>query len=73
MLCCSLSITFAQVLASLFLLPPILPAQHLLWLSLIVVPLLGLTMMGNSVDARVMTLATRKNAQHITAEVVFNF
>ncbi|XP_060605817.1 transmembrane protein 94-like [Ruditapes philippinarum] len=73
MLCCSLSITFAQVLASLFLLPPILPAQHLLWLSLIVVPLLGLTMMGNSVDARVMSLATRKNAQHITAEMILQF
>ncbi|XP_045214295.2 transmembrane protein 94-like isoform X2 [Mercenaria mercenaria] len=73
MLCCSLSITFAQVLASVLLLPPVLPAQHILWLTLIVVPLLGLIMMGNSVDARVMSLATRKNANHITSEMIVQF
>lgn len=72
-LCCSLSVSFAEVLASLLMLPPVMSAQHVIWLSLIVVPLLGLTMMGNPVDARVMSLATRNNANHITPEMIFQF
>ncbi|KAL4241053.1 hypothetical protein ACF0H5_001831 [Mactra antiquata] len=73
MMCCSLSVTLAQVMASILLLPPILQAQHTMWLSLVIIPLLGLTMMGNPVDARVMSLATRKNSNHITSEMILQF
>ena len=69
MLCCSLSVSLTQLISSTLLFPPVLAPQHVLWLVLFVIPLLGLTMMGNPVDARVMTLATKKNKDHITSEV----
>ena len=69
MLCCSLSLSLTQLLASTLLFPPVLAPQHVLWLILFVIPLLGFTMIGNPVDARVMTLATKKNKDHITSEV----
>ena len=72
MLCCSLSVTLAQILASLFQLPMVLPAQHILWLVLVIIPLLGITMLGNPVDARVMSLANSKNVNHLSKEVQFS-
>lgn len=69
MLCYHLSISLAQVLASIVLLPPILSSQHLLWLLFIVVPALSLTLMGNPVDPRVMNNATSKNPEYISTQV----
>ncbi|XP_052262626.1 transmembrane protein 94-like isoform X3 [Dreissena polymorpha] len=73
LLCCSLSLTVAQLLASLLQLPTLFPPQHMLWLILIVLPLLSLTMMGNPVDARVMSIATSKNNNHIPKEMIQRF
>ncbi|KAK6187158.1 hypothetical protein SNE40_005244 [Patella caerulea] len=73
MLCYHLSLTLCQVVASIFLLPPLLSARHLMWLLLIVTPLLGFTMMGNPVDPRIMNLATRKNINHINLNMVLQF
>ncbi|XP_052785861.1 transmembrane protein 94-like isoform X1 [Mya arenaria] len=73
MLCCSLSVTGGQLVSSVVQLPTLLPPQHLLWLVLIVIPLLGLTMMGNPVDHRVMSLATSKNNSHLSNEMIVRF
>ncbi|XP_048256879.1 transmembrane protein 94-like [Haliotis rufescens] len=70
MLCFHLSLTLTQVLASILLLPPTLDTRHLLWLLLVVIPLLSLTLMGNPVDPRIMTMATRKNKDHVNGEML---
>jgi hypothetical protein len=70
MLCYHLSVTLAQVLASLLLLPPVLAPQHLLWLLIVVIPLLSLSMLGNAVDFRIMNNATVKYPKKFTKEVM---
>ncbi|XP_041363282.1 transmembrane protein 94-like [Gigantopelta aegis] len=73
MLCFNLSISLAQMLASVFLLPPILASRHVMWLLLVVVPLLGLSLMGNPVDPRIMNIATRKNKDHVNKQMILQF
>lgn len=73
LLCCHLSLTLVQVLATLILLPPPLSGHQLLWLIFIVVPLLSLSLMGNPVDPRNMTLATAKNCDHINKQMLLHF
>ncbi|XP_029633294.1 transmembrane protein 94 isoform X2 [Octopus sinensis] len=73
MLCCHLSLSLVQVMATLFLLPPPISGHQILWLIFIVVPLLSLGLMGNPVDPRNMTLATAKNCDHINKQMLLHF
>ncbi|KAK3089400.1 hypothetical protein FSP39_003342 [Pinctada imbricata] len=72
-LCYHISLTVIQVFASVLLFPPVLASHHLLWLLIIVIPVLGLSMMGEAVDFRVMNNATRKNPKDITMEMFLRF
>ncbi|KAL3876613.1 hypothetical protein ACJMK2_034434 [Sinanodonta woodiana] len=73
MLCCHLSVSLVQLLSSMLLLPVVIDTQHLLWLLLVIIPMLSLSMMGNTVDPRIMGAATGKNKDHISTEVLLQF
>jgi len=66
-LTCQLTLTTVQLVGCL--LPPCLAPDHLLWLTLVVIPLLSLTMMGNPQDPRMGQLAQGKNLNHISSMV----
>ncbi|XP_049853191.1 transmembrane protein 94 isoform X3 [Schistocerca gregaria] len=65
-MCCVASISVVQVLAIIFMLPPIFSTGHIMWLVCIIVPLLSLSLVGKPTDPQVMHRATGKN------ECVFN-
>ncbi|KAK2192271.1 hypothetical protein NP493_35g02031 [Ridgeia piscesae] len=70
-LTCQLTLTTVQLVGCL--LPPCLAPDHLLWLTLVVIPLLSLTMMGNPQDPRMGQLAQGKNLNHITSMSLLQF
>ena len=60
-LCCCLSLSLAQVITSLLLLPALLSPGHVLWLVCFVLPSLSFSLMGTPFDSQVSTIATGKN------------
>ena len=70
MLCCLLAVVLAQLICALFLLPPLMPVQHVLWLVLCVLPALSLSLMGNPNEARTVSMATHKNQSHVNSQVI---
>lgn len=66
-LTCQLILTAVQLMGCM--LPPSLAPDHLLWLTLVVVPLLSLSMMGNPQDLRMGQLAQGKNLNHVSIMV----
>src|SRR6218665_1867964 len=68
-LTCQVSLGLFQLLNSVFLLPPALPANVVLWLAVIVIPLLSLTLMGNPLDRKMSQMAQGKNRTHFAKQV----
>ncbi|XP_013405045.1 transmembrane protein 94-like, partial [Lingula anatina] len=68
-----LSISLIQLLAAIFLLPPVLASRHLLWLLLVVAPSLSLVHFGNPLDPHIMTLASGKNEDYLTKDVIVQY
>ena len=58
---CSLSLSLAQLFASLLFLPPLLSSGQVLWLVCVIFPILSLSLMGTPLDSQVMNMATGKN------------
>ena len=69
MLLCHISVTLLQLLASIFVLPPVVSSHHILWLLCVTIPLLSLTLMGNPLDTKLMTIALSKNNNFVTKKV----
>lgn len=67
-LCSSLSLSLAQLITSLAFLPPLFSPGNVLWLSLIVIPILSVSLMGTQPDTDVMNVATGKKL-HLNKEV----
>lgn len=64
-----LSLSLAQMITSLFFLPPLLSPGIVLWLSLVVIPFLSVALMGSQYDPGVMNVATGKKL-HLNKEVI---
>ncbi|XP_059152862.1 transmembrane protein 94-like [Physella acuta] len=73
MLCCLLAVVLSQFVCCLFLLPPVMDVQHVLWLVLVVVPALSLSLLGNPNEARTVGLATHKNIHHVNKQMIIEF
>ncbi|CAL1531562.1 unnamed protein product [Lymnaea stagnalis] len=73
MLCCLLAVVLSQLVCCLFLLPPVMAVQHVIWLVLVVVPALSLSLLGNPNEARTMGLATHKNINHVNKQMIVEF
>ncbi|XP_038068108.1 transmembrane protein 94-like [Patiria miniata] len=65
-----LSLTAVQLLASVCLLPPPLAGRHVLWLSVIVAPVLSVSLFHSQVNHLTMTSATGKNLKHRDSQVI---
>lgn len=63
-----LSLSLAQMITSLLFLPPLLSPGIVIWLSLIVMPVLSISLMGNETDPNVMNIATGRKL-HFNKEV----
>ncbi|PSN29814.1 hypothetical protein C0J52_24796, partial [Blattella germanica] len=59
--CCGVTVSTVQVLGVFVMLPPVLTSGAVLWLTCLVIPLLSLSLVGNSSDPQVMQRATGKN------------
>lgn len=64
-----LSLTLAQMIASLLFLPPLFSPGIVIWLSLIFIPFLSISLMGIKPDPSVMNVATGKKL-HLNKEVL---
>lgn len=71
LLCCTFSLSLAQLMASLLFLPPLLSAGQVLWLVFVVLPFLSFSLMGTPLDPHVMTMATGKNLNLCRESVVY--
>jgi len=67
-----LSLSLAQMLTSVIFLPPLLSPGIVLWLSLIVIPILSVSLMGVQPDHGVMNVATGKKL-HLNKETIVYF
>lgn len=67
-----LSLSLAQMITSLLFLPPLLSPGIVIWLSLIVMPVLSISLMGNETDPNVMNIATGRKL-HFNKEVCLDF
>lgn len=63
MICFALSLSSAQFLTSILFLPPMLSSGLTIWLTVVVVPLMGFSLMGTAIDSQVMKIAVGKNLQ----------
>ncbi|XP_064477811.1 transmembrane protein 94-like isoform X2 [Ornithodoros turicata] len=64
LLCCGVSLSLAQFLGCLLMLPPLLSATQLLWLGCVALPILSASLLVGGclqVDPQVMSCATGKN------------
>jgi hypothetical protein len=73
---CQASLTLLQLLNTVFLLPPALSPQLILWLSALIVPLLSFTLMGNPLNRQIAQMAQGKNQatfvkQTLVEEVIY--
>ncbi|RWS16661.1 uncharacterized protein B4U79_14914 [Dinothrombium tinctorium] len=60
-LCCSLSLSLAQLCTSLLFLPPLFSSGHVLWIVCFILPILSFSLMGSPQDPQLMTMAMGKN------------
>ncbi|UXI15207.1 hypothetical protein NH340_JMT01150 [Sarcoptes scabiei] len=67
-----LSLTLAQMIASLLFLPPLFSPGIVIWLSLIFIPFLSISLMGIKPDPSVMNVATGKKL-HLNKETLVYF
>lgn len=67
-----LSLSLAQMITSLVFLPPLLSPGIVLWLSLIVIPILSVSLMSAQIDSNVMNVATGKKL-HLNKETIVYF
>ncbi|XP_054282537.1 transmembrane protein 94 isoform X2 [Macrosteles quadrilineatus] len=67
--CCLLTLTTVQLLAAMFLLPPIFTLGQVLWLSVVITPLLSLSLVAAKTDPQVMHRATGKNHTTLNTEM----
>ena len=66
---CQSSLTLLQLLNTILLLPPVVSAQLVLWLSCLIVPLLSFTLMGNPLNRHVTQMAQAKNQTSFVKQV----
>lgn len=66
-LSCCVCLSFTQIVAALILFPPLFTVGHVLWFVCLVLPILGVTLMGTPTDQDVMKKPLGKN------QIVFNF
>ena len=71
LLCCTFSLSLAQLMASVLFLPPLLSAGQVLWLVFVVLPALSFSLMGTPLDPHVMTMATGKNLSLCRESVIY--
>lgn len=69
-LCSSLTLSFMQCLAAVFMLPALLTAGQVLWFVCIVIPLLSVSLMGVKVDKSIMQKPLGKNQTVFSQEVI---
>lgn len=69
-LMCQLSLVLFQLLNSVFLLPPALPPNVILWLAVVTVPLLSITLMGNPLNRKILQMAQGKNRSHFAKQTL---
>jgi hypothetical protein len=66
---CQTSLSLLLLINSIFLLPPALSPQLVLWLSAFIVPLLSFTLMGNPFNRLITQMAQGKNNARIVKQV----
>ena len=62
---CNLVTSFVVLLSTLFFLPPPLTGLQIIWLTCVITPLLGLSLLSVPPNEKIMTSLTSKNANHI--------
>lgn len=76
LLCCGASLSLAQLLGCLLVLPPLLSATQLLWLGCVALPILAASLLLGGclqVDPQVMNCATGKNLKRANKQMVLFF
>ncbi|KAJ8664808.1 hypothetical protein QAD02_006470 [Eretmocerus hayati] len=68
-LCCGVTLSLCQALSALLLLPPIFSVTHVLWLSVLIVPLIAMSLVATPTDPSIMQRATGKNHCSLSAQV----
>ena len=68
---CVASLSFIQLAAAIFFLPPIFTIGQVLWLTCITIPILAISLIGAPTNPSVMSIATGKNLRNIDREVLF--
>jgi hypothetical protein len=66
---CQASISLLQLFHSMLLLPPAISPQLVLWLSVVIVPLLSFTLIGNPFNRLITQMAQGKNTGRIVKQV----
>ncbi|XP_022917175.2 transmembrane protein 94 isoform X1 [Onthophagus taurus] len=69
-LCCSVTISFVQLLTNVFMLPALLTPGQVLWLVCFVVPLLSVSLMASPFDKDIMKKPQPKNQIAFNKDVV---
>lgn len=76
-LCCTVTLSFAQAISAILLLPPLLSVNQIVWLSCLIIPVLSISMIATPMDSTIMQRATGKNQCIINGQVIirlyFNF
>ncbi|XP_065826149.1 transmembrane protein 94-like [Oscarella lobularis] len=62
---CNLVTSFVVLLSTLFFLPPPLTGLQIIWLTCVITPLLGLSLLSVPPNEKIMTSLTSKNTNHI--------
>lgn len=67
---CVASLSFIQLAAAIFFLPPIFTIGQVLWLTCITIPILAISLIGAPTNPSVMSIATGKNLRNIDREML---
>ena len=65
LLSCLLTLTVTIMLSSLFFLPPPLSGLHIIWQSVVIVPLLSVAILTVPAGKELMVTMTTKNREHV--------
>ncbi|XP_014604302.1 PREDICTED: uncharacterized protein KIAA0195 isoform X1 [Polistes canadensis] len=68
-LCCTVTLSFAQAISAILLLPPLLSVSQIVWLSCFIIPFLSISMIATPMDSTIMQRATGKNQCIINGQV----
>ncbi|XP_047352774.1 transmembrane protein 94 isoform X3 [Vespa velutina] len=68
-LCCTVTLSFAQAISAILLLPPLLSVYQIVWLSCLIIPVLSISMIATPMDSTIMQRATGKNQCIINGQV----